>query len=455
MAYSLSLYESTLLVILKRLIDGSLKLNDMTNKLPYDIVADINKYLSLKSNDRFIAAILDERFSLADYFLNDVEDQDEMMNVALEEAMFSEKSNIIDYVVNKSANNFNLDWNYGLVGAIRINNIDLINYSINMGAHDFNAGLSIAVETNNPDLIYFLIELGANDWNLGLRTSVEMNNRDLIDFFIEKGADDWDSGLKIAVQNDNIDLILYFIELGATIDENLGDELLLKFIQLDDLETIKILASNFVMTGIIRSLQFAWDNQRFDILKIILDTVGMDFSDFYSIRKERMIYECFMSSGLHKFLDRVKPQTKSGKDLSYFFPILFTGWALLDTFKLMTELYMKQNNLIHTLDEFILDIFGSNPAVSVYLRSDRQLSDIPNTKKMSTLDAIRKNYPTLDLNNINDMSDLAEKLVRFNCVRPHQSQLIPNYNESSRKSNNKRELYTEWIIMKLLVSDYK
>ena len=58
--------------------------------------------------------------------------------------------------------------------------------------NDCNEGMICATYKGYRDLVDFFIEKGANNWNLGMCFAVRGGHRDLIEFFIEKGADYWD-----------------------------------------------------------------------------------------------------------------------------------------------------------------------------------------------------------------------------------------------------------------------
>ncbi len=86
----------------------------------------------------------------------------------------------------------------------------LIDYFVERGANNWNLGLAGATVGNNEYLIKFFIEKGANNWNLGLCAASVRNNKNLINYFIEKGANNWHCAINHAIYHDHKNLIEFF-----------------------------------------------------------------------------------------------------------------------------------------------------------------------------------------------------------------------------------------------------
>ena len=83
-----------------------------------------------------------------------------------------------------------------------------------------NLRMSSAAQLGYRDLVDFFINKGANDWSGGLHYAAKGGHRHLVDFFIGKSLSDggnvaWDNALRGAIMGGHRDLIDFFIENGA------------------------------------------------------------------------------------------------------------------------------------------------------------------------------------------------------------------------------------------------
>ena len=111
--------------------------------------------------------------------------------------------------------NIDLNWDWGLLGACRGGNIDIINLIIEKGSNNWHYGLEGACKGGHLDIVKLMIEEGADHWNCGLAYACTGGNIDIVKLMIEKGANNWDRGLVIACIRGHIDIIKLMIKKGA------------------------------------------------------------------------------------------------------------------------------------------------------------------------------------------------------------------------------------------------
>lgn len=172
----------------------------------------------------------------------DLGDIDHLANIGLEVACKAGYLNIVLFMIEKGAN----EWNRGLYGACYGGYNDIALLMIEKGANDWNRGLWNACQGGHIDLVYLMTEKGANSWNEGLVCACQRGHIDIASFMIEKdpsyknlglsyaclgghkdlalllikkGANNWDWGLECACKGGHKELIL-MIKKGANIDRS-------------------------------------------------------------------------------------------------------------------------------------------------------------------------------------------------------------------------------------------
>lgn len=95
-----------------------------------------------------------------------------------------------------------VDLNIGLQGACNGGHRDIIEYMIQKGANDFNCGLLYGTcSGGHLDIAEYMIELGASEFDYGLEGACESGHLDLAEYMIQKGANKFEDALSIALQN--------------------------------------------------------------------------------------------------------------------------------------------------------------------------------------------------------------------------------------------------------------
>lgn len=79
----------------------------------------------------------------------------------------------------------NNDWDAGLQVAITCGNRQMIDYIITSSTKtlNFNIAMCMAITADQLDLVDYFIELGADDWSKGLGHTRGRNNPKLVKFF--------------------------------------------------------------------------------------------------------------------------------------------------------------------------------------------------------------------------------------------------------------------------------
>lgn len=224
----MSLYEHSLLNIYKQIINDNRIIEEVD--LPQDIIDELDSYLYAETpEDRFYKSLHYKHFLLADFFLNEISDNNDIINYGL---AYAPDKKTLEYLINKGAD----DFNYGLYGATYNNNMSMINYYINLGATDVNGAMLQAIIKNNIKLINYFIKLGADDFDNGLYIATERGNLNLIKFFIEKGATFIKHALGIAIESDNLQTIKFLLKYIKRVKINpiiVGDALIYFFNKAD------------------------------------------------------------------------------------------------------------------------------------------------------------------------------------------------------------------------------
>ncbi len=119
-----------------------------------------------------------------------------------------------------------LDWNYGLSYACMGGHRDIIDLMINKGANNFNIAFISAFYNGNKELINLILEKGIYsyaardppeilDFNSGLAHACYLGNEYLVDLMISGGANDFNRGLFNARRKKHDKIAELMIKKGA------------------------------------------------------------------------------------------------------------------------------------------------------------------------------------------------------------------------------------------------
>lgn len=105
---------------------------------------------------------------------------------------------------------------YGLAGAAKAGNLELINYFLGLGATNLEYAIVNAVSKKQKEVVDFLFEKDNNpDLKVvALSFAAERDNREMIDYVLSR--DDWlfTLSLSVAVEKGNKDLVRFLLEKG-------------------------------------------------------------------------------------------------------------------------------------------------------------------------------------------------------------------------------------------------
>jgi ankyrin repeat protein len=200
---------------------------DKMKELNFDFTdGDAGSYYKiLNQNNReesLITAIREGYLDLVKHFLKDVVPQKTNDNFYMIYAAQNGHKNIVDYLIERGADN----WNGGMAGAIKGNHRDLVNFFIKNGANNWNKGVYVSAMMANTDLLTFFMRKGGTSKAAALDGSAYGGQLELVKIFFEKGARDINSALIFAIKGyeehteKSRDVIIYLMSLGA--DSNLG-----------------------------------------------------------------------------------------------------------------------------------------------------------------------------------------------------------------------------------------
>ena len=159
----MSLYEYSLFNIYNQLKNNKMSSTDY-KYLPQDILDDLNRYVKYTDEDYtekgFYKSLKFKHFVFAEYFLSQIIIYEKIgiINYAL---IYIKDIESAEFLIRKGAN----DWDYGLLGSVYNNNMNMIKYFIKLGARSFNNAMIQAIINNNIKLIEYFISLGANNFD--------------------------------------------------------------------------------------------------------------------------------------------------------------------------------------------------------------------------------------------------------------------------------------------------
>lgn len=406
---SLSLYQLTLLDVLHQIDNGIISQEALIEKLPQDIIDELNSYLDLPTvEERFYKSLYWQHFLISDYFLNKIIDKKSVINDGLS---FAKNKKTADYLISLGAN----DFNYGLLGAVYQNNKIMINFYIDHGADDWNSALYQAANTDNIKLINYFIERGATDFDAALLGSIHVNNEDMIKFFISKGATDWNSAMIEAVKSNNTKLTEDFINRGAT-DFDTG---LIYASKNGNIELLNYFKGHGANT-FTESLAVAIESDHNEVIDLLIKPISVT-SKFNPIVLGDVLLYFFMNAEF---------ETYSGVKISDLIPLTMDGFTLLQTAEMLMRLYLlnKQiNSVKYTgMYDLINETFRNMPSYYQIVRKHDKWIKQSNRTNSSTFDNIKIMHPAFTTSHIDSLyfddiiflnsmnsSDFSQKIIDY------------------------------------------
>ena len=133
----------------------------------------------------------------------------------------------------------NVNINHVLKLGCMINDIDLINYSIQKNANDFNSAMSYAAAYGHKDIVELLIDYGANDFNSAMSYAAQNGHKDIVELLIKSGANNFNDAMSCAAIYGHKDVVELMIKYGANDDFNDAMNYAAKYGHKDVVELLK------------------------------------------------------------------------------------------------------------------------------------------------------------------------------------------------------------------------
>ncbi len=168
--------------ILDGLNNNIVTLEELKIQLPPYYYKEVVSYTERLSRALLIS-INNNHFALAEYFQN---------------KMGNHKLNILRQVMSKLAqqrNQIGIDYllkkdktlsNAGMLGSVKIHDLDQIKWFIQQGSVNMNSGLLAAVNVDDGALVDFFISQGANKFHAALEHTARTGNETLFTFFLQQ-----------------------------------------------------------------------------------------------------------------------------------------------------------------------------------------------------------------------------------------------------------------------------
>ena len=196
-------------LILLNLDDRDLLIACNINKYARQILCD-NTFFLTRLSQKFPHSkkFKPEKLSWKEYYLTIVQLKDKMEKIYNFDFV---DGNVYKYwdILSKEK-----DLDYSLERAARAGLEDLVYYFVNLDPgyfgeeYDWNYALHEAFYSGNSKLIEYFLERGANDYDTALRVAAKANNKEYVDFFLSIGIN-INEGIYGAAERNNIDLISY------------------------------------------------------------------------------------------------------------------------------------------------------------------------------------------------------------------------------------------------------
>ena len=136
----------------------------------------------------------------------------------LDEAVEAGRRDIVRIMLDKG-----VKWDKGLRKAAAAGLLDIVELFLENRKYDIaylNQALYEAAKGGQWHIIQFCIDKGANNFNYALESAAEGGHLDIVQFCIDKGADNFGAALKSAAEGGHLDIVQFLLDKGA--DPNHG-----------------------------------------------------------------------------------------------------------------------------------------------------------------------------------------------------------------------------------------
>jgi len=135
----------------------------------------------------------------------------ETLNQILLDASEGGHSDVLEWAVNKGAD----DFNYAVWKAVRNGHPELLPRLLELGADDYDHVMQAASSQNYPLIVNDMLAKGATNYNSALSAAALGGNVAIFDQMLALGANDYGMPLGFAARGGHIDLVRRLVALGA------------------------------------------------------------------------------------------------------------------------------------------------------------------------------------------------------------------------------------------------
>jgi serine/threonine protein kinase len=134
------------------------------------------------------------------------------LNLGLYAACKGGQFSMIEYLVQKGANN----WDLGMIAGGEYGRMDIVQLMIKYGAKDWNRGLSSACTGGNIEIVKLMIERGADNWKGGMLSACIGGHTQVVELMLQKGANNLRTCMTHACKGGHLKVVQLLMTKGVT-----------------------------------------------------------------------------------------------------------------------------------------------------------------------------------------------------------------------------------------------